>query len=101
MPLNPLEFETGQTVQFTWQSSVAPDAAPTLVIKDGPASAIASISAIQSDSTHYWAPFTMPGTPEQHYVAEWTALKTLTSPASTFDFVKREGFKVVRTDPLT
>ncbi len=91
-------FETRNTVEMTWQSSVAPDGAPTLVIRDGPASAIASLTMIQSDTTHFYFPFTMPDTPDSLLVAEVVAVATFQGSAR--NFVSRRQFKVIQTDPL-
>lgn len=88
-------FETLDTVQFTWTSSVAPDAAPTFkVARADPASGmivIASITAIQSSVTQFYALFTMPGS-EGDYRGEWFAQKTVSG--SVYNLVKRFGFVV-------
>ena len=88
-------FETGNTVQFTFTSSVAPDSSPYFIVTGpGSASVVASISATQSDSTHYYALFTMPTTLGV-YMGEWHAIKTVVG--STYDFRKRFLFNVVKT----
>ena len=60
-------FEPGDTRQFTWVSSLAPDAAPILKIYStvDDATVIASMTAQSSDSTHYWTLFTMPASQGQ------------------------------------
>lgn len=93
------QFEAGNTMKFTFQSSVAPDSAPTLKIKSGPSTVIASITSQQSTSTDFWALFTMPNSKDTFYVAEWFAERTLIS--SAYQLVKRQGFRVIRSDPET
>lgn len=73
-------FAPGHTPQFTWQASLAPDAAPILKVTGIAGSVVASITAIQSDATHYYALFTMP-TSEGRYLGEWFALKTVSGSA--------------------
>jgi hypothetical protein len=74
-------FEPGDTKQFTWQASVAPDAAPNLRIYSlSDDTVIASMTAQQSDSTHFWTLFTIPAT-AGYYRGEWHAQKTLTGSA--------------------
>lgn len=89
-------FERDHTVQFTWVSSVPPDAAPSFAVTEPWSSTlIASITSISSDNTHYTALFTMP-TSEGYYIGEWKALKTVSS--SAYDFVKRFVFQVEKTN---
>jgi hypothetical protein len=74
-------FEPGDTKQFTWQASVAPDAAPNLriyALSDD--TVIASMTGQQSDSTHFWTLYTLPAT-EGYYRGEWHARKTLLGSA--------------------
>jgi hypothetical protein len=80
-----LTFEPGDTRQFTWVASVAPDAAPRLAMYglDG-ATVVISVTAQSSDTTHYWTVVTMPAT-EGHYRAEWIAQKT--AVGSTFQLL--------------
>ena len=88
-------FETGHTVQMTWVSSVPPDAAPSFAVTEPwSQTLIASVTAIESDTTHYTALFTMP-TSEGHYIGEWKALKTVSG--SAYQFVKRTVFQVQKT----
>ncbi len=92
------EFQSGNTVEVTWQSSIAPDSAPTLVVKNGELTAIDSITMISSDATHYFYPYTIPSTPESYLVAETVAVKTFNGSAR--NFISREGFKIIQTNPL-
>lgn len=88
-------FEPGDTRQFTWTSSVAPDAAP--VFKLWRAEAIRSytivncITAETSDTMHYYVMQTMPAT-EGEYRGEWFAQKTAAS--SVRNKIDRFGFLV-------
>lgn len=77
-------FHPGNTVQFTWVSSVAPDAEPTLVITGLNDTVIASLTSIQSDSTHYYALYTIP-TSIGVYMGEWQANKTVVSSVYPFN----------------
>lgn len=86
-------FETGNTVQFTFTSSIAPDSAPLLKITGiGTTTPINSLTAVASDSTHYYALYTMP-TSAGVYMGEWHAEKTVVS--STYPFKKRFLFNIV------
>jgi hypothetical protein len=87
-------FESNNTVQLTWQSSVAPDSAPIFKAIDASGSVLSSITAIQSDTTNYYALYTMPGS-DQPMVGEWFALKTVSGSAR--NFVKRFEFRVQQT----
>ena len=82
-------FELNNTIQFTWVSSIAPDAAPTLKIRNNSLTVVASITSVQSDTTHFYAMYTTPGS-EGAYIAEWLALKTVSG--SAYQFVNRLGF---------
>lgn len=96
-------FEPGDTMQFTWASSVAPDAAPIFKISmvncaevtsgGALASVIASVTAVQSDTTHYYALFTMPTSPG-YYMGQWDARKTVSG--SAYNVLKHIGWKVQR-----
>lgn len=88
-------FELGDTVQLTFVSSVAPDAAPTLSIADAAGTVVQSGASVSSDSTHYYGLFTIPDSGRQYFVATWTALKTFNS--SAYQFQKRMGFLGVET----
>ena len=93
-----MSFETFQvrdTVQFTIQTSAAPDAAPILKVVGIAGSVIASITAIQSDTTHYYAMFSIPNS-EGYYAAEWFAQKTISG--SVYNFAK--AFKFKATDEV-
>lgn len=92
-------FEKNNTVQFTWVSSVAPNSAPILKITDGLTdTVIASVTAIQSSTTAYYALYTMPNS-DGHFSGEWFAQKTVSG--SAYDFVRRFGFKVATTQPVS
>ena len=93
------EFEAGNTVQFTWVSSVAPDSAPTFSVKGGIGNTlINSFTATQSDSTHYYALVTMPNSGEVYLRGEWRALKTFAG--SAYQFLKRFQYKTIETNPI-
>ena len=87
-------FEPGNTIQFTFVSSVAPDSAPIFKMTGIGSTVVASITASQSDSTHYYAIYTFPVS-EGIYLTEWFAQKTLVS--STFNFIKRDLYQVKTT----
>ena len=90
-------FETGDTKLMTWQSSLAPDSAPSFrVYSQLTGATIASFTATQSDTTHYYALFTMP-TSEGYYRGEWFALKTV--GGSAYQLVTRFVFHVTQTLP--
>lgn len=86
--------EVNDTVQFTFVSSVAPDAAPTFKVTGISGSVIASITSIVSDTTHYYALYTMP-TSAGFYIGEWFAQKTVSG--SAYNFTKKFVFKVEDT----
>lgn len=87
-------FEPGNTVQFTFTSSVAPDSAPTFKLRDIDDTVVTSITAVQSDSTHYYALYTVPGS-EQSMLGEWVAVKTFNG--SAYNFVQKYPFNVTKT----
>ncbi len=89
-------FEGGNSVQFTFVSSVAPNSAPLFSVTGRTGSVVASVTSITSDSTHYYALYTMPdGISQDFQVAKWTAQKTVSG--SAYDFVRRIRFKVEQT----
>ena len=88
-------FEQGDTVQFTWQSSVAPDAAPSFAVITASETVINSQTSVQSGSLQYFAMVTMSMDNTGPYVAEWRAAKTVNAIA--YPFVKRFVFKVEGT----
>lgn len=92
------QFEPGNTVQFTFVSSIAPDAAPTFKVLNAANTAVASITAATSDSTNYYAMYTMPTT-QGAYVGEWVAAKTVAG--SAYNFVKRFVFNIRLTEEPT
>lgn len=90
------QFESGDTVQFTFVSSVAPDAAPRFSVHGSGDTLVSSVTASQSSSTEYYAMVTMPGSgSEGVYRGEWFAQKT--TSGSTYPFYKRFLFNVLTT----
>lgn len=94
---NVRQFPPATTEQFTWVSTIAPNSG-SVILKiwtfDGngdPASVIASITAQQSDGTHYYGLYTMPNT-QDYYRAEFFALKTFAS--SNYQFRHFLNFQV-------
>ena len=92
------QFEVGDTRQFTFVSSVAPDAEPILKITGIVGTVINSITSVQSDATHFYAMVTMP-TSEGVYMGEWLAQKTLSVSSTVYPFVSRFLFNVALTKP--
>lgn len=84
-------FDTLNTVQFTFVSSVAPDSAPVFKVTGIADTVINSISATQSDSTHFYTLFTMPNS-QGVYMGEWFAQKTVAG--SVYNFNKKFLFNV-------
>lgn len=87
-------FEPGNTVQFTFVSSVAPNSAPTFKVTEPFSSGVTSLTAATSDTTHYYSLYTMP-TSEGVYLAEWYAVKTFSG--SDRAFIKRFTFNIKQT----
>ena len=88
-------YEAGDTVQFTWQSSVAPDAAPSFAVITTSQTVLNSQTSVQSNSLAYFAMVTMPASANGPYVGEWRAAKTVNSVE--YPFIKRFLFKVEGT----
>jgi hypothetical protein len=87
-------LEAGNTVQFTFVSSIAPDAAPIFkAINDGD-TVVNCQTSIQSNATAFYALYTTPGS-DQWMIGEWWAQKTVSGSAR--NFVKKFPFKVERT----
>lgn len=87
--------EQGDTVQFTWESLVAPDSAPTFSVTEPfSKTVLQSGTALQSSTTAYYGLFTMPQSLGV-YLYEFAALKTIGS--SVFPFVDRGTFRVDKT----
>lgn len=78
------------TWEFTLVSSVSPDAAPVFAIFTASGTIIASFTSVQSDANNYSALFTAEAVGP--YVAQWKALKTLSS--SIRQFVSAYPFRV-------
>ena len=89
------QYESGDTVQFTFVSSVAPDANPRLAITNNSGTLVSSATAQSSDSCSFFAMMTMPGSADGVYRGEWYAQKT--TAGDTFPFYKRFLFNVATT----
>lgn len=89
------QFEAGDSMQFTWVSSVAPDAAPYFAVFGSGTALISSQTAQTSATTMYYAVFTMPASADGVYLSEWGANKTVAG--TPYPFRKRSLFNVVRT----
>ena len=88
-------FEQGDTVQFTWESLVAPDAAPNFSVTEPfSKTVIHSGTAITSGALAYYGLFTMPQS-LGFYSFEWLARKTISG--SAYNFVNRGTFRVEKT----
>ena len=90
-------FERATTVQFTFTSSVNPDAAPTFKVTGIAQTVVASVTATSSDSTHYYALYTTP-TSDGIYMGEWFAQKTVLG--SAYNFITRHLFQVKPTQQI-
>lgn len=88
-------FEAGDTVQFTFTSSVAPDSAPRLAIYGSGDTLVSSLTAASSSATAYFAMITMPASADGQYKGEWFAQKTVAS--IQYPFNKRFLFNVMST----
>lgn len=86
-------YEAGNSVMFEWASKLAPDSAPTFVVQEkGTAVLVSSFGfAVQSDSTHYFAIVTMPGS-EVELEGIWTGQKTFSG--TVYPLVDRFEFVV-------
>jgi len=89
-------FEGGDTVMLTWSADIAPEGAPHVAIFDVNSVVVSSVTSVQSDTTHYYAPFPTSRT-SAYYVAEWKASKVFN--AVSYDSIRRMGFKVQVTEP--
>lgn len=88
-------FEPGNTIQFTFTSSIAPDNAPSFsVYTTTSMTLVISQTAITSGATGYYSLYTIPST-DGLYVGEWVAQKTISS--SAWNFKKRFVFNVKAT----
>lgn len=87
-------YEPGNTIQFTLTTSVAPDAAPRFRVLDTNETMVGSLTSVESDTTHYYAIYTVPEQ-EGAYVAEWLAVKTFQGSAR--NFYKKFAFNVSKT----
>lgn len=85
-------FEKGDTQQFTWIASIAPDAAPNLGITEPfNLSTIHSATALSSSTREFFAFITMPDS-VGIYLFEWRAQKTISG--SAFNFIEKGCFRV-------
>jgi len=89
-----MTFEPGNTIQFTFVSSVAPNAAPNFAVRDKANTVIHSGTSATSDTTHFYALYTIPDGNEW-YSGEWLAQKTVSG--SVYDFIRRFGFRALET----
>jgi hypothetical protein len=87
-------FERGDTQQFIWTASIAPDGAPRLSIVDSAGTILHSATAIQSGATAYYSMFIMPNV-DGWYLYEWEARKTIAG--SSYPFINRGAFRVGMT----
>ena len=87
-------FERGDTQQFTWVASVAPDAAPRLSVIDSAGTILHSAYAVQSGATAYYSMVTAPNCCGW-YLYEWQAMKTIAG--SAYPFINRGVFRVDET----
>lgn len=94
----PIVYESGDTIQFTWTASLAPDAAPVFSVKDRENSVVQSGTSLQSGPFHYYSMFTMPGS-MGWYLYEWRAVKTIAG--TVYPFVYRGVFRVEQTTLAT
>jgi len=94
----PIVYETGDTIQFTWTASLAPESAPIFSVHDKSNTIVHSSSSIQSGPFHYYTMWTMPNTCDW-YLYEWKAFKTIAG--SAYPFVNRGVFRVGRTTLAT
>jgi hypothetical protein len=89
------QHEAGDTVQFTFTTSVAPDAAPSFAVVGGSDALVSSATALSSGTTAYYAMYTMPNSADGVYMGEWLAQKTVSG--TPYQFRKRFLFNVVTT----
>ena len=87
-------YEAGDTLQFTWISCTAPDAAPLFSVTDPSKTLVTSRTVATSGSLAYYTFYTMPSSTGK-YRYTWTAMKTIGS--SVFPFVNRGMFRVEET----
>jgi hypothetical protein len=84
-------FFPGDTVMFTLTSSASPDVAPLFSVADASGSVVASMTAVASDTTHYYALHTATTTPG-YFISTWTIQKTLTT--SVYTFLRKTVFQI-------
>ena len=91
------QFEAGDTLQFTFVSSVAPDAAPSFAVVGSGSALVSSATSLSSGETAFYSLYTMPSSADGVYMGEWSAQKTVSGVA--YPFRKRFLFNVSRTKP--
>ncbi len=89
------QFEAGDTVQFTFVSSIAPDSAPRFTMTGSGGTLTNSQTSTSSGSTSYYAMVTMPASADGVYLGEWYAQKTVAG--TQYPFYTRFNFNVART----
>ena len=89
--------EPGGVLQLTWVSSVAPDGAPSVIVEDRAGTVVSTVTAVSSDSTHYYAIIGAPAT-EGLYTARWEAKKTFSG--SQYTHKRALLFKVEAVRPV-
>lgn len=88
-------YEAGDTVQFTWVSTVAPSSVPSFAVYNNSGVLVASETGQQSASTAFYAFYTMTDSPGLWFMGEWVASHTVAS--SLRPFVERFRFKTEKT----
>ena len=93
-------FEAGDTLVFTFTTSIAPDNAPrfTMFGPNDDVTIVNSQTSQQSADTQFYAPQTMPASADGVYLGEWYAEKSVAGTA--YPFYKRFTFVVVKTKPV-
>lgn len=89
------QFLGGDTRQFTFVCSVAPDSAPWLTVY-GPNSfstLVASVSSVTSGTTAFYSMYTFPSSSFGMYKGIWRAVKTVAG--SAYPFITERLFSVV------
>ena len=88
------EFQQGNTVQMTFVSSTAPDAAPSFAVLDENGTVVESITSVSSTTTAFYALVTMPNS-DAFLTGEWRALSTFNSVE--YAFIQRFNYRVRKT----
>lgn len=88
-------FEAGDTVQFTFVTSVPPDTVPLFTMIGSGSATVGSFTTQQSASTAFYAMVTMPSSEDGVYLGQWSTSKVVAG--DSYPFVKRFVFNVTRT----